>query len=83
MTKKIDYPAIKKAAYELWRTFIPAFLGVLYVQFQAGVNLQDIKSWGLTLLVSATMAGIKAVLKYLRDKYGNSDYTKLIYKLPL
>ena len=83
MTKKIDYPAIKKAGYELWRTFVPAFFAVIYVQFEAGVNLQDIKSWGITLLASATMAGVKAIIKYLRDIYGNGEYNKLIYKLPL
>jgi len=85
MAKKIivDYAIWKKALYELWRTFVPAFFAVIYVQFESGVNLQDIKSWGITLLASASMAGIKAIFKYLRDYYGNGEYTKLIYKLPL
>ncbi len=82
MAKKIEYSDIKKALWEAWRAFIPAFLGVIYVQFQSGVDLKDWKSWVFNLLVSATIAGSKAVLKWLREKYGQGDYTHWIYKLP-
>ncbi len=83
MTKKIDYPAIKKAAWEAWRVFVPAFAAVIYAQFETGVDLKNWKAWAVSLLASAALAGAKAVFKWVRDTYGNKDYTKLIYKLPI
>lgn len=83
MKKKIEYGAVKKALWEAWRVFIPAFLAVIYAQFEAGVDLKEIRSWGYALLVSALLAGGKAVVKWLREMYGRGDYGKAIYKLPL
>lgn len=83
MAKKIEYSAIKKALWEAWRVFLPAFLAVIYAQFEAGVDLKELKSWGYALLSSAALAGGKAVVKWLREKYWRGDYGKAIYKLPL
>ena len=83
MTTKINYPAIKKAAWEAWRVFLPALAAVIYAQFQSGVDLKNWKAWATTLLVSAAVAGAKAVFKWTRETYGNGDYSKFIYKLPI
>lgn len=89
-TKKLDipvfvenYPAIKKALWEAWRVFIPAFLAVVYAQFEAGVDLKNTESWILPLISAALLAGIKATLKWARDTYGNQNYSSLIYKIPM
>lgn len=88
-TKKVNiqaledaYPAIKKAAWEAWRVFLPAFIAVILVQLEAGGKIEDLKSWLISLVSAAGLAGIKATLKYLRDTYGNQNYTSMLYKLP-
>ena len=83
MAKKIDFSPFKKALIESWRVFIPAFIAIITAQFQVGVDLKDWRAWLLPLVLSASLAGFKAVVKYLRETYGLGDYTKLIYKLPL
>ena len=82
MTAKVDYPAVKKAVWEAWRIFIPAFLTVIYFQFQAGVDLKIWQDWLPALFGAAVLAGLKAVIKWAREKYGNREYGKLIYKIP-
>lgn len=79
----MDYPNWKKAAWEAWRVFSVAFVGVATAQVSAGIDMQDWKSWVTTLLVSSFIAGIKAVGKYAREEFGNKDYSSLLYKLPL
>jgi len=81
--KKVDYPAVKKALWEAWRIFLPSFLTVIYIQFQAGVDLSMWRKWFPALIGAGVLAGLKAILKWAREKYGNGEYDKLIYKLPV
>ncbi len=74
------YPTWKKVAIEAGRVFVPAFLAVVYAQFEAGVDLKEWKSWAYSLFISALVAGVKAVGKYLRERAKN--YQSLAYKLP-
>lgn len=83
MTKKIEYSVAKKALIEASRVFFLSFIAVIYAQFEAGVDLRDYKAWLLPLLTSAGVAGIKAVVKWLRETYFKGNYSSLIYKLPL
>lgn len=80
---KVVFAAWKKAVIEAVRVFFPAFLGVVALQFQMGVDLNQWQVWGRSLLISAVLAGIKAVAKWYRDTYGAGDYKALIYKLPI
>jgi len=82
MTNKINYPAIKKALWEAWRVFIPAFIAIIYAQFEAGVDLKEWKSWVPALLIASCVAGLKAVFKWARAKYFAEEYDTFIYKLP-
>lgn len=75
------YETWKKMLWEAYRIFGLSFLAVVLAQFEAGVDLREWKSWGYSLLISALVAGIKAVGKYLREKA--SDYKAMIFKLPL
>jgi len=77
-----QYKTWKKVLIEAVRAFVPAFLAVIYLQFEAGVNLQEYKSWVMPLLASASLAGIRAVMKWLRERHAK-DYTSFLYKLPL
>jgi len=83
MTKKIDYPAIKKALWEAWRTFLPSFLGVVTIQLSTGAGSQDVSAWLKSILVASVLAGLKATAKWYRETYGNKDYDSLVYKLPV
>lgn len=83
MSKKIEYSIVKKALIEAGRVFFLSFIAVVYAQFEAGVDLRDYKAWLLPLLTSAGVAGIKAVVKWLRESYFKGDYSNIIYKLPL
>lgn len=83
MAKKIEYSIVKKALYEAWRVFFPAFALVIFTQFEAGVDLRNWKAWAFTLIGSALLAGVKAVMKWARDEFGGGNYSHIIYKLPL
>lgn len=83
MPKKVDYPVIKKALWEAWRVFIPAFSAIIYVQFEAGVDLKDWKAWIPSLVLSAGLAGIKAIVKWIRAKYFAGKYDSFVYKFPV
>ena len=82
MAKKIDYAAWKKALWEAWRVFIPAFLAVIYAQLEAGVDVWGVKTWGFTLLFSAGLPGSKALVKWARETYGNKKYDSWLYRIP-
>ena len=83
MAKKIMFSPLMKALIEIWRVFIPAFIAIVIAQFQVGVDLKDWKAWLLPLILSASLAGFKAVGKYIRDMYGLGNYSSLVYKLPI
>ena len=80
---KVDYANWKKALWEAWRSFIPAFLGVIAIQLSAGVDLSTWKDWLPSLLIAGILAGVRAVGKWLRERYGEGNYDKPLYKLPL
>lgn len=82
MAKKINYPLIKKMAFEAFRAFFIAAGAVVVAQIQAGINVADWKNALITVGIAAVAAGVKAVGKWLRDTYGNGDYSNIVYKLP-
>lgn len=81
MEQQQEYPAWKKAVVEGRRVFVTAFIGVLVVGLQNGIDFDDFKGWAIALAGSALAAGIAAVLKWARETYGQGDYSKLIYKI--
>ena len=83
MAKPINHPSIKKATWEAWRSFWPAFAGVVVVQLSSGVDMKDWQTWLVNVIVSASIAGIKAFAKWLREEYGDKNYEDIIYKLPV
>lgn len=83
MAKKIEYSAVKKGLWEAWRTFVPAFVGVVAVQLEAGVDLYTWKNWVPALVGSAAVAGLRAIVKWARETYFKGEYGSAIYKLPL
>lgn len=76
------FEAWKKAAYEAWRTFWPAFIGYVALQLQTGAGEKDIALWARSVAVAGGVAGLRAVFKWAREKWGNKQYGSLIYKLP-
>lgn len=76
------YEAWKKGLWEAYRTFIPAFLVVIFAQFEAGVNLQEWRAWLPPLVLSGGAAGTRAVVKWYREVYAPKQYDSLVYKLP-
>ncbi len=80
MAKK--YEAWKKGCWEAWRVFLPAFLAIVYIQFEAGVNLKEWQAWLPSLGTAAIVAGFKAVFKWSRAKFFAGKYDSLIYKIP-
>lgn len=76
-----EYPNWKKALKGGWRVFYPAFLAIVLAQLSAGVDMGEWQSWLPALIISAVSAGVGAVMKYLREEYGQQDYSKLIYKV--
>lgn len=82
-SKKINYPELKKALWEAWRIFFASASVVILAQFEAGVNLKDWKNWVYSLGSAAIVAGLKATVKYVREKYFKGEYDHIIYKLPL
>lgn len=81
MAKK-KYAEYKKALWEAWRAFFPVFSAIILIQFEAGVDLLDWKNWAPSLLISAAVAGLKAVFKWVRAKYFAGKYDSFIYKFP-
>lgn len=77
-----QFPIWKKAFIEGWRVFFAAFIAVIAAQLQAGVNIMQWQVWLRSLIISAAVAGLKAVFKWSREKYGTS-YDQLIFKLPI
>lgn len=82
MAKKVKFAVWKKAVIEAWRAFLPAFLGVVSVQLQVGAGTEDVWFWLRSVLVAGIVAGVRAVFKWAREKWGQGDYNKFIYKLP-
>lgn len=80
MAKK--YEAWKKGLWEAWRVFWPSFGAVIYVTFEAGVDLKDWRAWVPALCAASVVAGLKAVFKWARAKYFAGKYDNLIYKIP-
>lgn len=76
------YPDWKKALWEAWRVFGLAAGAVIVAQLEAGVDVNNWQAWLKALAIAAVAAGIKALVKFLREKYGHRDYDKLLYKLP-
>ena len=95
----MKYPTWKKVTWEAGRTFVQAFLasfgfvlmganglGILKDGASIGfiVFLQNL--WGVIVypgLLAGIAAGISAVGKYSREKFGKGDYKKAVYKLPI
>jgi len=79
----MEFPDWKKALIEARRVAIVTMLGQLSllatnVDFLQITSLQD----GWKLLILPLVAGtVKGVIKYLQEKYGQGDYTKLIYRI--
>ena len=81
MAKKTpDYAKWKLVAWRFGRVFLSAFLVTLSVTVQ---DLQNWESLWPLVLYPAVIAGVSALFKALRETYGNEDFTKIIYKLPL
>lgn len=78
---EVKYEVWKKMLWEAWRVFGLAFLAVIFAQFEAGVDLREWRSWAYSLVLSAGVAGLKAIGKYARAKLASS-YESFIYKLP-
>jgi len=76
------YEAWKKGLWEAWRVFLPAFLAIIYAQFEAGVDLRKWEAWLPSLLAAAVVAGLKAVFKWARAKFFAGEYSRFIYKVP-
>lgn len=76
------YPDWKKALWEGWRVFGLAAGAVILTQLEAGVDIQNWEAWLRAVAIAAGAAGVKALVKYLREKFGHRDYDSLIYKLP-
>ena len=69
----------------LWRfvrVFLAAFLGQLALSLVILVDLTLETLW-VTLILPAVIAGISALSKILRDKYGDEEFKKPIHKLPV
>lgn len=91
----MEYPAWKKALIEAYRIFTGALLAelTLLIFTEEGINftfIQSIKNSDdiiKLLLLPSLMAGIKGVIKWLRERYavdskGNKDYDHILYRLP-
>lgn len=76
------YPDWKKALWEAWRVFGLAAGAVIVAQLEAGVDINNWQAWLRAVAVAAAAAGVKALFKYLREKFGRRDYDSLLYKLP-
>lgn len=79
---KFEYPELKKALWEAWREFIPAFVVAVGLQLSIGIDMNQPLPWIVSVATAGIKAGWRAVFKWLRDKYGEGDYDKLIYKIP-
>lgn len=81
-----EYEDWQKALVEGRRVFILgmlAELGILLPTYDKWIqNVIENPAIASSVLIIPTLtAGFKAVLKFLQEKYGQGDYSKLIYKL--
>lgn len=81
MATETKYPEWKKAAIEGARTFATVFVSTVLVQLGAGVDFSQWRVWVVPMLLAGASAGFKALGKYIRDTYGQQDYSSLIYKI--
>ena len=80
--KKVDYAKWKKVLWRFGRIFLAAFLTTLALTI-GDLETLDINNLWPVVVYPAIVAGINALFKALREKIGDGDYSKLIYKLPL
>lgn len=81
MATETKYPEWKKAVIEGARTFATVFVSTVLVQLGAGVDFSQWRVWVVPMLLAGASAGFKALGKYIRDTYGQQDYSSLIYKI--
>lgn len=97
MSKK--YPTWKKVLWQAGRAFFQAFIASFSLVLIGADGLEIIKDgasvsfanflynlWAVIFypaILSGIAAGIAAIGKFLREKYGKKDYTKSVYKLPI
>jgi len=74
------YPAFKKALIEAARDFISAFVVVFGTQIALGIDWENPWAWLSSALIAGGKAGLRGVAKYLREKIGQGDYSKAVYK---
>jgi len=76
------YPEWKLLLWRFIRVFFAAFLA------QLALLLPNIEEFSVELLwpmliLPAVTAGVVALSKALRDRFGDDEYTDLVHKLPL
>ena len=49
---------------------------------QIGAGEEDGPDWVISVVVAGLLAGVRAAFKLLRERVGQGDYDKLIYKVP-
>ena len=92
----IEYPIWKKALIEAGRVFVGAMIAqltlLIFRDDQIDFNfIYSIKSWeqaSALLIIPSVAAGLKGLIKYLREKYavnrlGNTDYDNVLFKVPV
>lgn len=78
------YPNYRKAIIEAWRIFAPAFIAAVWLQVQLGsAGFDDLGAYLKALVVAGILGGVKAVVKWVRETYGQGNYTHWSYKLPI
>lgn len=77
------FPTYKKAVIEAVRVFVPAFGATLWLQIQTGAgDFTDIQTWAKAVVTAAFLGGVKAVVKWIREEHGRTNYSHWSYKLP-
>ena len=76
------YPEWKLLLWRFIRVFFAAFLGQLALSLVILEELTLETLWPAIVLPAVT-AGIVALSKALRDRFGDDEYTDLVHKLPL
>lgn len=79
----IFYPNYKKALWQVWRAFFIAFVATLTAQAQSGVDLSDFDTWIKSVLAAAFVSGVRASMKYVREKWYAGMYDHWIYQIPV
>lgn len=78
------YPNYKKSVIEAWRIFAPAFMATVWLQLQTGAgDFSDPITYGKAVLVAGFLGGVKALVKWIRETYGQGNYHHWSYKLPI